>query len=77
MTRIICIFRDRVYVSIMKSFLPIYIAIITVVLVMFITKNQGNWQDSSPQQKRRIVLLLAGGIVVLIGILVGYLFAAE
>ena len=58
----------------MKSLLPVYIAIFTVVIVMFFVKNYSTWDEMDSQQKMRILGLFIAGLLVLVGFLVGYLF---
>ena len=58
----------------MKSLLPVYIAIFTVVIVMFFVKNYASWDEMDSQQKMWILGLFIAGLLVLVGFLVGYLF---
>ena len=54
----------------MMPLFPILIAIITIVIVMFIARDQRRWTElSSSEKQMRAVLLAVGIILLLAGIL--------
>jgi ABC-type nickel/cobalt efflux system permease component RcnA len=61
----------------MKSLFPIYIAIITVTIVLVITmrKSARQWSELSQKEKKiRVFAIAAGATILLIGIILFIIF---
>ena len=61
----------------MKSLFPIYIAILTVMIVLFFTRNYQSWSEMSSQKKNMVIGLLTMGVLILCGLIIAFILSDQ